>query len=74
MRLQESPEEGSFSSLVVGSSAGGIEAVSELLSQTRDLSAPVVLAQHPDPERESNLARILGSRSALPARTMSRCR
>ena len=70
--MPEPSEEGSFSSLVVvGSSAGGIEALSELVSNLpEDFPAPVVLAQHLDPQRESNLAEILGRRSALPVRTV----
>jgi signal transduction histidine kinase len=65
-------EKNAFSTLVVGSSAGGIEVLSELVSTLpEDLSAPVVLAQHLDPERESNLREILGSRSTLPVRTVT---
>ena len=66
-------EKNAFSNLVVvGSSAGGIEALSELVSTLpEDFSAPVVLAQHLDPERESNLKEILGSRSTLPVRTVT---
>ncbi len=66
-------EKNAFSSfVVVGLSAGGIEALSELVSTLpEDLSAPVVLAQHLDPERESNLREILGRRSTLPVRTVS---
>lgn len=64
--------EKSFSQLVVvGSSAGGIEAISELVSALpEDFPAPIVLAQHLDPERESNLGEILSRRSALPVRTV----
>ncbi len=58
--------------VVVGSSAGGIEALSELVSALpEDFPAPIVLAQHLDPERESNLREILSRRSALPVRTVS---
>ena len=64
--------EKSFSQLVlVGSSAGGIEALSELVpALPEDFPAPIVLAQHLDPERESNLGEILSRRSALPVRTV----
>ena len=53
--------------VVVGSSAGGIEALSVLVSTLQPgFAAPVVLAQHLDPRRRSNLEQILGRRSALP--------
>ena len=45
--------------VVVGSSAGGIEALSELVSTLPEgLPAPVVIAQHLDPDRESRLQEI----------------
>jgi len=53
--------------VVVGSSAGGIEALSVLASGLgKDFPAPVVFAQHLDPSRPSQLAGILERRSALP--------
>ncbi|MGE0131567.1 MAG: chemotaxis protein CheB [Blastocatellales bacterium] len=53
--------------VVVGSSAGGIEALSVLVnSLPKDFPAPVVLAQHLDPFRPSSLHQILERRSALP--------
>ena len=53
--------------VVVGSSAGGIEALGTLLSgMEKDFPAPVVLAQHLDPARRSHLQTILQRRSALP--------
>jgi two-component system CheB/CheR fusion protein len=52
---------------VVGSSAGGIEALSILVSSLpNDFPAPIVLAQHLDPYRPSNLDQILERRSTLP--------
>src|SRR5579884_2607336 len=65
-------EEKSFTQLVVvGSSAGGIEALSSLVSTLpTDFPAPVVVAQHLDPERESHLGEILAQRSTLPVRTL----
>jgi two-component system, chemotaxis family, CheB/CheR fusion protein len=58
--------------VVVGSSAGGIEALSVLVSTLpADFSAPVVIAQHLDPNRESHLGEILGRRSALPVRQVA---
>ncbi len=58
--------------VVVGSSAGGIEALSEFVSTLpEELSAPVVIAQHLDPARESRLQEILSRRSTLPVRTVT---
>ena len=43
--------------VVIGSSAGGIEALSTLVSTLpADFPAPIVLAQHLDPTRQSHLA------------------
>lgn len=57
--------------VVVGSSAGGIEALSTLVgSLPADFAAPVVIAQHIDPARQSHLAEILGRRGPLPVRTV----
>src|SRR6185436_4329308 len=53
--------------VVVGSSAGGIGALSTLVSTLhKDFPAPVVLAQHLDPQRPSHLGSILERRSTLP--------
>lgn len=52
--------------VVVGSSAGGIEALSILVSTLpADFPAPIILAQHLDPTRPSNLAPILQRRANL---------
>src|SRR5213596_2799520 len=52
--------------VVVGSSAGGIEALSILVSTlSTDFPAPIVLAQHLDPNRPSSLDTILQRRTAL---------
>src|SRR5947209_2934231 len=61
-----------FSQLVViGSSAGGIEALSTLVSTLHQkFPAPVVIAQHLDPHRTSHLRQILSQRSTLPVRTL----
>src|SRR5215467_4211520 len=65
---EEQKEETRESSLVViGSSAGGIEAISVLVSTLpADFSAPIVLAQHLDPSRASNLDVIIRQHSTLP--------
>jgi two-component system, chemotaxis family, CheB/CheR fusion protein len=58
--------------VVVGSSAGGIEALSILVSTLpADFPAPIVLAQHLDPQRPSNLAAILQRRATLPVKVIT---
>ncbi|GAC1381540.1 MAG: hypothetical protein NVSMB33_08280 [Ktedonobacteraceae bacterium] len=53
--------------VVVGSSAGGVEALSVLVSTLPpNFPAPIVLAQHLDPNRASNLDVILQRRTILP--------
>lgn len=53
--------------VVVGSSAGGVGALSTLVSTlNKNFPAPIVLAQHLDPQRPSNLGSILERRSTLP--------
>lgn len=65
--------QGSFTHLVVvGSSAGGIGALSGLVSSLpEDFPAPIVVAQHLDPNRESHLSEILSRRSPLPVKTVT---
>ncbi|AUX33530.1 uncharacterized protein SOCE836_056900 [Sorangium cellulosum] len=58
--------------VVVGCSAGGIEALCTLLSTLRaPFPAPIVIAQHLDPRRESHLGDVLRRRSELPVRTVA---
>jgi two-component system CheB/CheR fusion protein len=53
--------------VVIGSSAGGIEALSRVVANLpADFPAPIVIAQHLDPRRPSHLADILGRHSTLP--------
>src|SRR5579872_360476 len=53
--------------VVVGSSAGGVEALSVLVSNLpSDFPAPIVLAQHLDPNKPSSLDSILRRRTPLP--------
>jgi len=53
--------------VVVGSSAGGVAALSTLVSTlNKNFPAPIVLAQHLDPQRPSHLGTILERRSTLP--------
>src|SRR5947209_5475715 len=70
MYMSESP---TFSQMVVvGSSAGGIEALTNLVHTLPiDFPAPIVVAQHLDPSRESHLGEILSRSSTLPVRTLS---
>src|SRR5205085_4109679 len=53
--------------VVVGSSAGGIGALSTFVGTLhKSFPAPIVLAQHLDPQRPSHLGAILERRTALP--------
>lgn len=52
--------------VVIGSSAGGIEALSRVVTSLPvDFPAPIVIAQHLDPRRPSHLAEILSRHSTL---------
>ncbi|MEO7001009.1 MAG: CheR family methyltransferase [Ktedonobacterales bacterium] len=58
--------------VVIGSSAGGIEALALLVSTLpADFPVPLVIAQHLDPSRASHLGEILSRRSPLPVQTMT---
>src|SRR5450631_2546888 len=57
--------------VVIGSSAGGIEALSRVVaSLPADFPAPIVIAQHLDPRRPSHLHEILARRATLPVRVV----
>jgi PAS domain S-box-containing protein len=57
--------------VVIGSSAGGIEALSRLVaSLPADFPAPIVIAQHLDPKRPSHLHEILARHATLPVRVV----
>ena len=57
--------------VIVGSSAGGIEALSILVSTLpTDFPAAIVLAQHLDPRRHSNLGQILQRHTSLPVKVI----
>lgn len=59
-------QQGEMDLVVVGSSAGGIEALSVLVSTLpADFPAPIVLAQHLDPDHPSSLSSILQRQTAL---------
>src|SRR5260221_14463466 len=58
--------------VVVGSSAGGIEALTILVSNLpSDFPAPIVLAQHLDPHRQSTLDSILQRHTTLPLQVVT---
>src|SRR5688572_3999403 len=53
--------------VVVGASAGGVGALTTLVSTVhKNFPAPIVLAQHLDPQRPSHPGSILERRSKLP--------
>ncbi|WP_437496719.1 CheR family methyltransferase [Sorangium sp. So ce1099] len=58
--------------VVVGCSAGGIEALCTLVSTLRaPCPAPIVIAQHLDPRRPSHLGDVLSRRTELPVRSVA---
>src|SRR5215216_693816 len=58
--------------VVVGSSAGGVDALLTFVATLPgDFPAPIVVAQHLDPRRQSHLGEILSNRSVLPVLTVS---
>ena len=58
--------------VVIGSSAGGIEALTLLMGTlSPDFPVPIVIAQHLDPERPSHLGEILTRRTTLPVHTVT---
>jgi two-component system CheB/CheR fusion protein len=69
---EEHDDKSPFYDLVVmGASAGGIEALSVLVATLPGtLPVPIVIAQHLDPNVPSHLAQILARRTALPIRTV----
>lgn len=65
----DSPKSGTGNDdlVVVGASAGGVGALSTLVSSlNKSFPAPIVIAQHLDPQRPSHLGSILERRSTLP--------
>ena len=58
--------------VVIGASAGGVEALSTLVGTLPPgFPAPIVIAQHLDPSRVSHLEEILARSSTLPVRTVT---
>ncbi len=57
--------------VVIGSSAGGIEALSTVVaSLPADFGAPILIAQHLDPRRPSHLGEILTRHATLPVKVV----
>ena len=57
--------------VVIGSSAGGIEALSRVVAGLpSDFPAPIVIAQHLDPRRPSHLGEILTRHATLPIKVV----
>lgn len=57
--------------IVIGASAGGIEALSRVLADLpANFAVPIVVAQHIDPGRPSLLAEVLRRASRVPVRTI----
>jgi two-component system CheB/CheR fusion protein len=72
MENEDGSDERTMHLVVVGASAGGIEALSALVAELpADFPAPIVVAQHISPHRVSSLAEILARRGPLPVRTVS---
>ncbi len=72
MSKVENTPHGANDLVVIGSSAGGVEALSVLVSTLPgDFPAPVVLAQHLDPSRPSSLDAILKRRTKLPVEVVN---
>lgn len=72
MDERENLPSGSGDLVVVGSSAGGVEALSVLVNTLpANFPAPIVLAQHLDVTRPSSLDSILQRRSLLPVKMVT---
>ena len=66
LNVPENDRSNLFDLVVVGSSAGGVDALLVLVSHLpADFPAPIVIAQHLDPHRPSSLAPILQRRTSL---------
>src|SRR5215218_9046241 len=71
-QIPEADRESFARLVVVGSSAGGVDALLTFVATLpSDFPAPIVVAQHLDPRRQSHLGEILSKRSVLPVHTVS---
>ena len=65
-------DHGGMHLVVIGASAGGVDALVELVTTLpRDFPAPILIAQHLDPSRPSQLQEIFARRSTLPVVTVT---
>ena len=70
--LREQPEGGLYGLVVIGASAGGIEALTTVLGALpAAFSVPIVIAQHLAPTRPSHLADIVARHTRLAVRLLS---
>jgi two-component system CheB/CheR fusion protein len=64
-------EEATDQIVVIGASAGGIDVLISLVAALPpDFAAPIVIAQHLDPHRESHLGEIVAARTSLAVTTV----
>src|SRR5215218_4798214 len=71
-QIPEADRESFARLVVVGSSAGGVDALLTFVATLpSNFPAPIVVAQHLDPRHQSHLGEILSNRSVLPVRTVS---
>ena len=67
--IEPHPPERSFTIVGIGASAGGLEAITELLSSLPvDTGLAFLLVQHLDPHHASMLVEILAKKTAMPVR------
>lgn len=72
MAEQSQPSDPLYRLAVIGASAGGVEALTLLVAALPPgFSVPIVIAQHLDPTRPSQLGEILVRRSALPVQVIT---
>lgn len=72
MAEQSQPSDPLYRLVVIGASAGGVEALTLLVAALPPgFSVPIVIAQHLDPTRPSQLGEILVRRSALPVQVIT---
>src|SRR5689334_21344171 len=69
--MAEASDQGLRQLVVIGSSAGGIDALSTVVGRlSPEFAAPIIVAQHLDPSRLSHLEEILARKSTVPVRTV----
>ncbi|WP_354625834.1 chemotaxis protein CheB [Psychromonas sp. MME2] len=54
-----------YQAIVIGTSAGGLEALSYLFAQLTELTIPVIVVQHLSPNYDSKLANILNEKATM---------